>query len=100
MRGALHSRVPKLRVSPLALPPPALRFEDGVTGEDREALVTEMRLLSYCLYDTEEENRAGSTLAAALCGPNSGVHFIARGHSLWTVETLEAVSPDIGDSGS
>lgn len=76
MRGALHSRVPKLRVSPLALPPPALRFEDGVTGEDREALVTEMRLLSYCLYDTEEENRAGSTLAAALCGPNSGVHSL------------------------
>jgi len=75
MRGAVHSRVPSLRVSPLALPPPALRFEVAVSMDDRQPVVTEKRPLSYRLYDTREEKNAGSTLADGLSGPKSGVHL-------------------------
>ena len=63
MRDAVHSLVPNLRVSPLALPPPALRFEGVVSMDDCED-VTEKRLSIFdYLYDTREERDAGSTLA-------------------------------------
>jgi hypothetical protein len=72
----LHNLVPSLPVSPLALPPPALRIERKVSMGDCEALVTEKRLLRLiCLFDTEPERLAGSTLSADLCGPKSGVHL-------------------------
>jgi hypothetical protein len=75
MRDAVHSPVPNLLVSPLALPPPALRFEGVVSMDDCED-ATEKRLpIFYYLYDTREERDAGSTLTAGLNGPKSGVHF-------------------------
>ena len=74
--NALHSLVPNLPVSPLALPPPALRIERVVSMGDCEALVTEKRLLGLIwLFDTEENKNAGSTVAAAPGGPKSGVHL-------------------------
>ena len=79
MSDAVHSLVPNLRVSPLALPPPALRFEGVVSVDDCED-VTEKRLpIFHSLYDTREERDAGSTLAAGLNGPKSGVHFTTPG---------------------
>jgi hypothetical protein len=47
--------------------------------DDREVIVTEKRLRSICLYVTEEENDAGSTLASCPRGPNDGVHFSVEG---------------------
>jgi len=34
MRSVVHSLVPNLQVSPLALPPPALRFKGRATRDD------------------------------------------------------------------
>ena len=75
MRNAIHSLVPNLSVSPLALPPRALRFERVVTNDDCEAAVTGEGLLLRYLYDTEDKRDAGSTLRADLSGPKSGVHL-------------------------
>jgi hypothetical protein len=47
MRDAIHSLAPKLRVSPLALSPRALRFDVVISMDDREG-VTEKRLLAHC----------------------------------------------------
>ena len=75
MSNAIHSVVPKLRVSPLALPPRALRIDLTVAGDHCEEIVTGKRPLSICLYDTEEEERAGTTLPTGPRGPKSGVHL-------------------------
>jgi hypothetical protein len=77
MLNALHSLVPNLRVSPLALSPRPLRFEVVLSMDDREVIVTQKRLLSFCLYDTQEKREAGPTLAGRLRGPKNGVHFRA-----------------------
>ena len=51
----LHNLVSSLPVSPLALPPPALRIERRVSTGDCEASVTEKKLLRLILlFDTEE----------------------------------------------
>src|SRR4029077_10237911 len=71
----LHSLVHNLPVSPLALPPPALRIERTVSRDDCETLVTEKRLRIHYMYDTEYQRRAGSTLFAGLDGPKKGVHL-------------------------
>jgi len=75
MGDAVHSVIPKLRVSPLALPPRALCIDLAMAGDHYEESVTEKRPLSICLYSTEEEKRAGTTLATELRGPKSGVHL-------------------------
>jgi hypothetical protein len=71
----IPSLVPNLPVSPLALPPPALRIERSVSFDDGEAVVTEKRLRFYYMYDTEYERNAGSTLTTGLFGPKSWVHL-------------------------
>jgi hypothetical protein len=73
----LHSFVPNLPVSPLALPPPALRIEAVVTVADCELGATEKRPPISCLHDTEKYTDAGSTLSADPRGPKSGVHLKA-----------------------
>ena len=75
MSSAVHSLVPNLRVSPLALSPRLARFDLVVSVDDREGVVTKKRLPSIYLYDTREEKQAGATLAAAPRGPRNGVHF-------------------------
>jgi len=75
MPSTIHSLVPNLRVSPLALSPRALRFEVVVSMDDREGDATQKRLPSYYLYDTQEQKEAGTTLAARPDGPNNGVHL-------------------------
>ena len=78
MHSAVHSLIPNLPVSPLALPPRALRISRVAAVEDGKHRGTEKRLLSYYLYDTEEKRDAGSTLSAGLCGPKDGVHLRGR----------------------
>jgi hypothetical protein len=79
MRAEIHSLVPNLRVSPLALPPHALRFDAAMAGNHCEGIVTGKRPLSDYLYDTEKETRAGRTLTAGRRGPKSGVHLRGLG---------------------
>ena len=57
---------------------------------DCEASVTEKRLLPLiCLFDTEDERLAGSTLSADVCGPKSGVHFIwGQTHALKSLDLI------------
>jgi hypothetical protein len=73
----IPSLVPKLPVSPLALPPPALRIERSVSLHDCQAVVTERRLRFSYMYDTEDEDErnAGSTLTTGPFGPKSWVHL-------------------------
>ena len=47
--GAVHMSVPKLRVSPLALPPPALRIERFVSIDDCQVGAMKKRLPIYYL---------------------------------------------------
>ena len=75
MHWVVHSFVPNLPVSPLALPPPALRIEGGVTLADCEHGVTEKRPPICYMHDTEKSRDAGSTLTTRLRGPKSGVHL-------------------------
>jgi hypothetical protein len=49
MSDAIHSVIPKLRVSPLALPPRALRIDVVVASDHCEGIATEKRPLSICL---------------------------------------------------
>jgi hypothetical protein len=83
MRSAVHSFVPNLPVSPLALPPPALRIEGGVTLDDCAHVVTEKRPPFCYMHDTERSRDAGSTVTTRLRGPKNGVHLsrnaLARG---------------------
>jgi hypothetical protein len=76
MRSAVHSRVPNLRVSPLALPPPRALQRRGCTGGLRGDR-TERRLPFHYGYDTQTKKRedADSTLTAGLSGPKSWVHL-------------------------
>ena len=90
MRNAIHSLVPNLSVSPLALPPRALRFERVVTNDDCEAAVTGEGLLLRYLYDTEDKRDAGSTLSAALSGPKRGVHLTPRTKNVWSCAAEES----------
>ena len=74
MRDAVHSIVPNLRVSPSRSPswlastssPRSMTVRWG----DREETTNFYLIVGY----TEQED-AGSTLAAGLHGPKSGVHF-------------------------
>ena len=75
MPNAVHSLVPNLPVSPLALSPRPLRFGVIVSMADCEVNATKKRLPSSCLYDTREEKEAGATLAASPRGPKIGVHL-------------------------
>ena len=47
MLAAVHSLVPNLPVSPLALPPPALRIERVVSIDDCQVSATKKRLPIY-----------------------------------------------------
>lgn len=77
MRDAVHSIVPNLRVSPSRSPswlastssPRSMTVRWG----DREETTNFYLIVGY----TEQED-AGSTLAAGLHGPKSGVHFHGR----------------------
>ena len=74
MRGAVHSRFPRLQVSPLALPP--LACLNAVVSVDHwQVGGTEKRPLAIYRYDTHTRADADSTLAADLSGPKSGVHL-------------------------
>ena len=78
MRYAAHSLVPNLPVSPLALPPPALRIEGVVTLDDCTHVVTEKRPPFCYMHDTERSRDAGSTVTTRLRGPKNGVHLTLR----------------------
>ena len=93
---AVHSLVPKLPVSPSRSP--SWRAAKVVAAmEDCEVVVTKKRLpIIYCLYDTREQEDAGSTLAAGLRGPKSGVHFTAaRSRSSRRARRLAPHAPDV-----
>jgi len=73
----VHTAIPKLPVSPLALSPRALRIRVGASTGDCEGGERKKNdYESVCVY--EEENEAGSILAATPCGPKSGVHLRQR----------------------
>jgi hypothetical protein len=75
MRSAVHNLVPKLRVSPLALPPPLATCEVIASMDDREdGRRRDYQFLIECKIQEKRED-AGSTLTAGPCGPKSGVHF-------------------------
>lgn len=78
MHAAIHSVVPSLRVSPLALPPRLATCEVMVSMDDCEdGRRRDYQLLIGCkIHKTRED--AGSTLPAGLRGPKSGVHFNLR----------------------
>jgi hypothetical protein len=78
MRAAVHSLVPNLRVSPLALPPRGSLRGRGLHGRLRGGGDREETTNSYLIVGYTEREDAGSTLATDLRGPKSGVHFTAR----------------------
>ncbi len=83
----LHSFVHNLPVSPLALPPPALRIEGGATLDDCAQLVTDKRPPVCYMHDTERSRDAGSTVTTRLRGPKNGVHLTGRSRTRSTIAT-------------
>jgi len=73
---AVHSLVPKLPVSPSRSA--SWRTAKVIaTMDDCRVRVTNKRLPIFIwLYNTREDEDAGSTLAAGLRGPKSGGHFM------------------------